>query len=91
MANVQLNKGVISVVVTQPLCGPGSSVGIAIDYGLNGTGIESRWGEIFRPSRPTLGPTQPPVQWIPDLSWGKKGPEREADPSPPSRTVVVKG
>jgi hypothetical protein len=70
MANVQLNKGVISVVVTQPLCGPGSSVGIAIDYGLDGTGIESRWGEIFRPSRPTLGPTQPPVQWIPDLSRG---------------------
>ena len=31
------------------LCGPGSSVGIATDYGLDGPGIESRWGEIFRP------------------------------------------
>jgi len=26
--------------------------------------------EIFRPSRPALGSTQPPVQWIPDLSRG---------------------
>jgi hypothetical protein len=26
------------------LCGPGSSVGIATDYGLDGPGIESRWG-----------------------------------------------
>jgi hypothetical protein len=34
--------------------GPGSSAGIATDYGLNGPGIESRWGEIFRtcPDRP---------------------------------------
>jgi len=34
--------------------GPGSSVGIATGYGLDGPGIESRWGEIFRtcPDRP---------------------------------------
>jgi hypothetical protein len=35
--------------------GPGSSVGIATSYGLDGPGIESRWGgEIFRtcPDRP---------------------------------------
>jgi hypothetical protein len=34
--------------------GPGSSVGIATDYGLDGPEIESRWGEIFRacPDRP---------------------------------------
>ena len=35
-------------------CGPGSSVGKATAYGLDGPGIESRWGEIFRtsPDRP---------------------------------------
>ena len=34
--------------------GRDSSVGIATHYGLDGPGIESRWGEIFRirPDRP---------------------------------------
>ena len=44
----------------------GTWVGVAqsvlrLRYGLEGPGIESCWGEIFR----TLGPTQPPVQWVP--------------------------
>jgi len=29
------------------VCGPGSVVGIAIGYGLDGPGIESRWGARF--------------------------------------------
>jgi hypothetical protein len=38
-----------------------SSVGIATYYGLDGLGIEFRWGRDFpRPSRPALEPTQPP-------------------------------
>jgi len=41
---------------------PGSVVGIATGYGLDGQGIESRWVRDFpHLSRPTLGSTQPPV------------------------------
>ena len=29
------------------VCGPGSSVGIATDYGLDGPGIKSGWGRDF--------------------------------------------
>ena len=70
--------------------GPGSVVGIATGYGLDGPGIESRWGgEIFRTCA--------------DWSWGppsllnngyrvsngcKEQPGRDADPSPPSSAVV---
>jgi len=47
--------------------GPGSSVGIAT----KGPGSNPGWDEIFRPSSPALGPTQPSVQWIPCLFPGK--------------------
>jgi len=50
--------------------GPDSSVGIATDYGLDGPGSNPGGYEIFCPSRPALGPTQPPVQWVPSLSRG---------------------
>jgi hypothetical protein len=51
--------------------GPGSSVGTATGYRLDGPGIESRWGRDFPDlSRPALGPKQPPVQSVPGLSWG---------------------
>ena len=33
--------------MTKKQCGPGSSVGIATGYGLDGPGIESRWGARF--------------------------------------------
>jgi hypothetical protein len=71
--------------------GPGSSVVIATGYGLDGPGIESRWGRDFpHLSRPALGPTQPPVQWYRVIPGGKERPGRDADPSPPSSAVVMK-
>ena len=34
---------------TDTICGPGNVVGLATGYGLDGPGIESRWGRGFRP------------------------------------------
>jgi hypothetical protein len=65
--------------------GPGISVGIATDYGMDGPGIESRWGdEIFR--------TCPGQPWDPPsllyngyrvFPMGKERLRRDADPPPP--------
>jgi hypothetical protein len=59
---------VIYYSIVLMLKGRDSSVGIATSYGLDGPGIESRWGRDFsQPSRLALGPTQPPIQWVPGL------------------------
>ena len=85
---VSLPCKTIFYVITKQ-CGPGSSVGIATAYGLDGPGIESRLGRDFpHQSRPALRPTQPPVQWVPGLSRGKVRPGRDADLSPPSSADV---
>ena len=53
------------------ISGSGSSVGVVTGYGLDGPGIESRWWRDFpHLFRPSLEPTQHPVQWVPGLSRG---------------------
>jgi len=68
--------------------GPGSSVSIATGYGLDGTGIESRWGEIFRtfPGRPEGSPSLL-YNGYRVFSGGKERPGRDADPSSLSSAV----
>ena len=74
-------------------CGPGSSVGIAIGYGLDGPGIEFRWGARFSAPVQT-GPGAHPASCT--MGTGsfpgvKSGRGVNADPSPPSSAVVKKG
>jgi hypothetical protein len=70
--------------------GPGTSVGIATDYGLEGLGIEFRWGEIFRtwPDRP-WSPTSLLYNGYRVFPGGKVRPGRDADHSPPSSAEVM--
>jgi hypothetical protein len=85
----KLLSNTVWTALNNPRRGPGSSVGIATGYRLNGPGIKSSWGRDFpHRSRPALGPTHPPVQWVPGLSRNRKRPGRDADPSPPSSAEV---
>ena len=71
------------------MCGPGSSVGIATDYGLDGPGSNPDGDEIFRPSRPALGPPSLLNNEYRVFPRGKMGPGRAADHSPPSSAAVM--
>jgi len=60
---VKGNETIVCLVIMQlkqrqyvTVCGPGSSVGIAIDYGLDGPGSNPSGDEIFRSTRPALRP-----------------------------------
>jgi hypothetical protein len=69
--------------------GRDSSVGIATRYGLDGPGIESRWGRDFpHPFRPALG-AHPASYTIGTGSFpGVKQPGRVGDHPPPSSAEV---
>jgi hypothetical protein len=64
-------------------CWPGSSVGIATGYGLDGPGVESPWEWDFPhcPDRP-WGPPSLPYNGYRVFPVGRKRPGREAGPLP---------
>jgi hypothetical protein len=68
--------------VTQSVC-------IATGYGLDGPGIDSRWGRDFPhlPDRP-WGPPSLLYNGYRVFPGGRKRPGRDANPSPPSRAKV---
>jgi len=71
------------------LSGPGSSVCIATAYGLDGPGIESRWGARFSAPAQTVSEAHPLLyNGYRVFSRGKVRPGRDADPSPLSSDEV---
>jgi hypothetical protein len=74
--------------------GPGSSVGIATDYGLDGPGIEKKIPEGARFfAHVQTGPGAQPASCTMGTGSfpGVKRPGRDADHSPSSSTEVTKG
>jgi hypothetical protein len=71
--------------------GPGGSVSIATDYGLDGPGIESRWGARFFAHVQT-GPEAHPASCTMGTGSfpGAKRPGRSDDHPPPSSAEVKK-
>jgi hypothetical protein len=64
-----------------------STVGIATGYGLDSRGVGVRV-----PSRPALGPTQFPIQWVSgNISLAVKRLARKADQSYPTSAEVENG
>jgi len=77
--NTQTEKLMVAVLV------------MSTGYGLDGPGIESQWGEVFRtcPGR-SWGPPSLLYKGYRVFPGSKERPGCDADPSPPSRSVVKK-
>ena len=65
-----VNRIMLYIYIYVCVSGPGSSVVIVTDYGLDGPGSNPGGDKIFCPSRLALGHTQSPVKWVPGLSRG---------------------
>jgi len=88
--NYQATTDHIILIGQRTRGGPGSVVGIATAYGLDGPGIESWWGgEVFStcPDR-SWGPPTLLYNEYRVFPGGNLRPRRDADPSPPSSAEV---
>jgi hypothetical protein len=74
LAFAWLSPTVLGLISGTYMVGQDNVVGTATRYGLDSLGIESWKGQYFRHrSKPALGPTLPPIQWVPGLSRGHSG------------------
>jgi hypothetical protein len=79
------------IILNILISGLGSSIGIMTGYRLDGPGIESQWGEIFRtPPEQPWGPPSLLYNGYRVFPGGSKRPGRDADPSPCSSAKVWK-
>jgi len=68
---VQISLENTKFIITLHTVDRDSVGGIATRCGLDGPGIESQWGRDFpHLPRPALGPTHPPIQFVPVPSRG---------------------
>jgi hypothetical protein len=81
----------VCVCVHIYMCGTISSVGIATGYGLDGPGIESRWGEIFRCPDWPWGPPSLLYNGYRVFPRGKVRLGRAVVNSPPCNAAAKKG
>ena len=74
-------------------CGPGNVVGIRTGYGLDGPGIESRWGAKFSAPVQTGPGAHPPTctVGIGSFPWVKSGRGVTLNPHPHLVPLVMKG
>ena len=88
MSFILATSPLISVHILIVCCGPGSSVGIATDYRLDGPGSKPGGDEIFHtcPDRPSPSLLYNGYRVFPG---GKLRPGRAADHSPPSSAAVM--
>ena len=70
-------------------CRPGSSFGIATEYGLDGPESNLGGDEIFLPSKPAMGPPSLLYNGYRTFPGDKRQPECAADHSPPSSAAVM--
>jgi hypothetical protein len=96
LSYLELLTKMLYAILTSPTA-VDSVVGLATDYGLEERGVGVRVVVKVKnflsstSSRPALGSTQTPIQWVPGtLSPEVKRPGREADQSPPTSAEFKK-